>query len=189
MLTTAAIEAVSPKAKLSQEEVRQHTFDLFSQRLKFHLTDFPYDAIDAVLSTGIDTFKNVRDKVAALSDLKQQPYFEPLATAFKRVVSILTDDVAATVDPKLLKEPAEKALHAKYLEVKDPVHKFVDQRDYALALAKIVEIKDSVDAFFDTVMVNVGDTALKNNRMALLYSISRLFSPLADFSRIVLKKS
>ena len=65
-MVTAAIEAVSPKAKLSQEAVRQHTFDLFSQRLKFHLTDFPYDAIDAVLSTGIDTFKNVRDKVAAL---------------------------------------------------------------------------------------------------------------------------
>ena len=121
--------------------------------------------------------------------MKQQPYFEPLATAFKRVVSILTDDVVATVDPKLLKEPAEKALHTKYLEVKGPVHKFVDQRDYALALAKIVEIKDSVDAFFDTVMVNVEDAALKNNRMALLYSISQLFSPLADFSRIVLKKS
>ena len=151
--------------------------------------DYPYDANDAVLSTGIDTFKNVRDKVAALSDMKQQPYFETLATAFKRVVSILTDDVTTAVDPKLLKEPAEKALHAKYLEIRSPVQNFVNQHDYALALATIVEIKDSVDAFFDTVMVNVEDAALQKNRMALLYSISQLFTPLADFSRIVLKKS
>ncbi len=189
-MITSAIEAVAGKAKLPQAAVRQHTLDLFSQRLKFLLTgeEFPYDAIDAVLSTGIDTFKNVRDKVAALSDLKQQPYFETLATAFKRVVSILTDDVSTAVDPKLLKEPAETALHAKYLEVRDPVQKFVGQRDYALALAKIVEIKDSVDVFFDSVMVNVEDEALQKNRMALLYSISQLFAPLADFSRIVLKK-
>lgn len=190
-MITSAIEAVAQKAKLSQEEVRRHTLDLFSQRLKFLLTgeDYPYDVIDAVLSTGIDTFKNVRNKVAALSDMKQQPYFETLATAFKRVVSILTDDVTTAVDPKLLKEPAEKALHAKYLEIRSPVQNFVNQHDYALALATIVEIKDSVDAFFDTVMVNVEDAALQKNRMALLYSISQLFTPLADFSRIVLKKS
>ena len=190
-MITSAIEAVKGKAKLPQEEIRKHTLDLFSQRLKFLLTEegYPYDAIDAVLSTGIDTFKNVRDKVAALSDMKEQPYFEALATAFKRVVSILTDDVSATVDSKLFKEPAEKALYAKLLEVSDPVQSLVGQGDYALALAKIAEIKDSVDAFFDTVMVNVDDVPLKKNRMALLYSISQLFKPLADFSRIVLKKS
>ena len=142
-----------------------------------------------MLSTGIGEFKEVRAKVAALTDLKKQPYFEDLATAFKRVVRIIEGDVPEEIDQELLKEEAEKTLFRKFAGIKSTVENHTRAGDYSAALAKIVELKGAVDDFFDHVMVNVDDAVLRANRMALLKSIARLFAPLADFSKIVLNKT
>ncbi|MCH7651742.1 MAG: glycine--tRNA ligase subunit beta [Nitrospinae bacterium] len=190
-LIDTGIQTLGAKAKLSRDDIRRHCGELFGQRLKTMLTGdgYPYDAIDAVLSAGIGEFKEVRAKVAALSDLKKQPYFEDLATAFKRVVRIIEGDVPETIDQELLKEEAEQALFRKFAGIKSTVENHTRAGDYSAALAKIVELKGAVDNFFDRVMVNVEDEALKQNRMALLQSIANLFAPLADFSKIVLKKT
>jgi glycyl-tRNA synthetase beta chain len=184
------IQLLEGKAKLSAEDTKNHVLDLFRQRFKTFLSgeDYPYDAIDAVLSTGFDSLVDSRKKVEALSELKKQTWFESLATAFRRVVSILTEDAPGEVDPKLLQEDAEKALYETYLVIKDPVEKSIADKKYPDALANIVEIKSAVDLFFDKVMVMVEDEAIKKNRLHLLYNISQLFSQLADFSKIVVKK-
>ncbi len=189
-LIDAGIGQLEGKIKLEPQAIRGHTLDLFSQRYKTLLNDegFPYDAIDAVLSTGIDSLLDVKEKVAAFSDLKQQPYFEPLAIAFRRVVSILNEEAPGEVDTDVLKEAAEKELYDQYLNIKDPVREHIRNKEFSQALARIVEIKDAVDAFFDQVMVMVKDDAVRKNRLHLLFSISRLFSELADFSKIVVKK-
>ena len=62
------------------------------------------------------------------------------------------------------------------------------KKEFDQALEKISEIKPAVDRFFDEVMVMVEDVSLRNNRFYLLHQISSLFSGLADFSRIILKK-
>jgi len=184
------IETLGDRAKLSADDIRGHCRDLFEQRLKTLLNGegYEYDVIEAVLATKVDSFKNVREKAKALSELKQQDYFEPLAVAFRRVVSIIEGDVVGKVDPKLLQESGEKALYEKFQEIEKPVRVHLEARDYSKALAKIVEIKPAVDAFFDQVMVNVKDPALKANRMTLLAGIASLFSQIADFSKIVVKK-
>ncbi len=189
-LIDAGIEVLKEKIKLKPDAIRAHTLDLFSLRYKTLLNDegYPYDAIDAVLSTGIDSLLDVRQKVAAFSDLKKQPYFEPLAIAFRRVVSILNEEAPGEVDTQLLKESAEKELYDQYLKIKDPVRDHIRNREFAQALARIVEIKGAVDGFFDDVMVMVKEDALRKNRLHLLFGISLLFSELADFSKIVLKK-
>jgi glycyl-tRNA synthetase beta chain len=150
---------------------------------------FEYDVIDAVLSTGVSLPSDVRKKAEALSELKQQDYFTDLATAFKRVDRIIEGDVTGEVNQELLTEEAEKALFRKFAGIKSTVQKHTQEGEYSAALAKIAVIKSEVDDFFDHVMVNVDDAALKANRMALLKSIADLFSPLADFSKIVLKKT
>jgi glycyl-tRNA synthetase beta chain len=185
------IETLGSKAKLSKDEIRRHCKTLFNQRSKTMLAGmgFVYDVIDAVISTDISLPSDMRKKAEALSELKQQPYFEDLATAFKRVDRIIEGDVPNQVNQELLKEEAEKALFRKFAGINPTVKANIQARDYAGALAKIVEIKGEVDAFFDHVMVNADDPALKANRMALLKSIAGLFSPLADFSKIVLKKT
>jgi glycyl-tRNA synthetase beta chain len=184
-------QTLGDKAKLSQEEIFAHCKALFNQRFKSMLVGegYEYDVIDAVLATKIASFKNAQGKAKALSDLKKQSYFEDLVTAFKRVARIIEGDVPGEVDPDLLNEEAEKALFRKFAGIKSTVERHTQAGEYSAALAKIAVIKGEVDDFFDHVMVNVDDAALKANRMALLKSIADLFSPLADFSKIVLKKT
>jgi glycyl-tRNA synthetase beta chain len=190
-LIDAGIAQLEPKITQDRKEIRRHTVDLFSQRFKSLLTEekISYDVIDAVLSTGIDSLVDVKQKVLALADLKQLPHFEPLAVAFKRVVSILTDDAPGKIQPDLLTDSAEKELYAQYINIREPVQTLIAKKEFAQALEKIVEIKGAVDDFFDQVMVMVKDDALKKNRLHLLYGISRLFADIADFSKIVVKGS
>jgi glycyl-tRNA synthetase beta chain len=189
-LVQEGLNLMGSKIKLDPETIKNHVMDLFSQRYKTYLNaeGFPYDAIDCVLSTGLDSIVDIRAKVSAFSELKKQPYFEPLAIAFRRVVSILNDESEGDVDPGLLNEPAEKKLFEAYLVVRGPVTQHIANKEFSQALEKIVEIKPAVDSFFDEVMVMVEDVSLRTNRLHLLYQISRLFSELADFSRIILKK-
>ncbi len=190
-LIDQGIEALGDKAKLSQDEIRRHCKDLFAQRFKTLLSaeGFEYDVIDAVLETEIVSLNDTKEKAMALADLKKRDYFEDLATAFKRVVRIIEGDVPGEVNQELLTEEAELALFRRFAGIKSTVERHAQAGEYSSALAKIAVIKGEVDDFFDHVMVNVEDEALKSNRMALLKSIADLFSPLADFSKIVLKKN
>jgi glycyl-tRNA synthetase beta chain len=190
-LVQEGLKSMGPKLKLDPETIKDHVMELFSQRYKTYLNGegFPYDAIDCVLSTGLDSIVDIRSKVSAFSELKKQPYFEPLAIAFRRVVSILNDEAEGEVDPGLLNEPAEKKLFEEYLKVREPVLRHIQNKEFSQALEKIVDIKPAVDGFFDEVMVMAEDDSLRKNRLHLLYQISGLFSGLADFSRIILKKS
>jgi len=184
------LRSMGSKLKLEPEAIKKYVLELFAQRYKSHLDaeGFPHDAIDCVLSTGLDSIVDIKAKVVAFSDLKKQPYFEPLAIAFRRVVSILKEGADGQVDPLLLHEPAEKKLFEVYLKLHEPVLQHIQKKEFDQALEKISEIKPAVDEFFDEVMVMVEDVSLRNNRLYLLHQISSLFSGLADFSRIILKK-
>ncbi len=122
-LIQKGINLLKDKTKLTSDEIHMHTQILFSQRYKTILIgeEYPYDAIDAVLSANIDSLVDVRQKVVALSDLKKQPYFEPLAITFRRVVSILNEESDGDIQTSLLSEPAEKKLYDEYRRVKEPV--------------------------------------------------------------------
>ncbi len=190
-LIEEGLRAMESKIKLDAGTIKNHVVELFSQRYKtyLHAAGFPYDAIDCVLSAGIDSIADVKAKVSAFSELKKQPYFEPLAIAFRRVVSILNDEAKGEVNTELLNEPAEKNLFATYLQVRAPVLQHIQDKEFSQALEKIVEIKPAVDRFFDEVMVMVEDVALCKNRLRLLRQISSLFSGFADFSLFISKKS
>jgi glycyl-tRNA synthetase beta chain len=188
-LIQKGINLLKDKTKLTSDEIHMHTQVLFSQRYKTILIgeEYPYDAIDAVLSTNIDSLVDVRQKVVALSDLKKQPYFEPLAITFRRVVSILNEESDGDIQTSLLSEPAEKKLYDEYKRVKEPVENHLSKKQFPQALEKIVEIKETVDEFFTHIMVMTKEDELRKNRLRLLKHISLLFSNIADFSKIVLK--
>jgi len=188
-LIQKGINLLKDKTKLTSDEIHMHTQILFSQRYKTILIgeEYPYDAIDAVLSANIDSLVDVRQKVVALSDLKKQPYFEPLAITFRRVVSILNEESDGDIQTSLLSEPAEKKLYDEYKRVKEPVENHLSKKQFPQALEKIVEIKETVDEFFEHIMVMTKEDELRKNRLRLLKHISLLFSKIADFSKIVLK--
>ena len=177
------------KPKFTQEELVGQVLEFFRGRLKSlwgegHRTD----VVEAVLAAGFDDLVAAHKRLAALSALVGEPAFVPLAVAFKRVVNIVEKQGQAiargAVDPARLADDAEKALHAALQGVRQEVAQKVAQDDYAGALARIRDLKPSVDHFFDKVMVMAEDPALRENRIRLLTEIGALFNQVADFSKV-----
>jgi glycyl-tRNA synthetase beta chain len=82
----------------------------------------------------------------------------------------------------LLREPAEKSLHESLASIYADVERAVTKRDYTGALSRLAGLRPAVDAFFDAVMVNAEDAALRRNRLALLAQLRGSFARIADLS-------
>jgi len=115
------------------------------------------------------------------------PEAASLAAANKRVGNILKKvegTVAAQVDIALLKEPAEIALNQTLATVKPQAEAAFARGDYTASLQALAALKNPVDAFFDGVMVNAEDIALRNNRQGLLATLHQAMNQVADISKL-----
>jgi len=112
---------------------------------------------------------------------------ESLAAANKRVGNILKKaegSVVAKVDAGLLKEPAEATLYDALQAVRPRADAAFEAGDYAASLKTLAALKSPVDAFFDKVMVNAEDPALRANRLGLLAVLHAAMNRVADLSRL-----
>jgi glycyl-tRNA synthetase beta chain len=166
----------------------------FRERLEFYLKDqlgYKYDVVNAVLAAGADDVVDVAARAEAVSKVRASADFESISVAFKRIKNILrqADEsgkrVGAEVDPNLFCEEAEKKIGALIPEIVRAANDFREKQDYSRALAEVSRIRPAADAFFDKVMVMVEDEDLRANRLALLQTLLREFSTIADFSEIV----
>ena len=124
--------------------------------------------------------------VQAFSELSQASM---LADSNKRVANILAKSevsVADTVDETLLSEPAEQNLYANVQQAQTVVQPLLEQADYTQVLQTLASLDEPLTQFFDQVMVNSEDAALKNNRLALLKQVRALFLTVADISELQL---
>ncbi|WP_314884432.1 glycine--tRNA ligase subunit beta [Psychrobacter immobilis] len=124
--------------------------------------------------------------VQAFSELSQASV---LADSNKRVANILAKSevsVADTVDEALLSESAEQSLYASVLQAQTAVKPLLEQADYTQVLQTLASLDEPLTQFFDNVMVNSEDAALKNNRLALLKQVRALFLTVADISELQL---
>jgi glycyl-tRNA synthetase beta chain len=115
------------------------------------------------------------------------PEAASLAAANKRIGNILkkTDGtVLAKIDATLLKEPAEIALNAALVRVKPQADAAFARGDYTGSLQSLAALKAPVDTFFDDVMVNVEDPALRANRLGLLATLHAAMNQVADISKL-----
>jgi glycyl-tRNA synthetase beta chain len=159
------------------------------ERLKPYLRDkgFEVDEIDAIVSLNPTRFDQVLPRLKALQAFRALPQAEALAAANKRIRNILKQAggaTATTVDPALLREPAEQQLAQEVEALRGQVESLLNAGNYAAALRALASLRPAVDAFFDKVMVMVEDTALRQNRLALLASLSNLFLGAADISKL-----
>ena len=125
--------------------------------------------------------------MAALEKLKAKPDFEPLAVAFKRIVNIIkkADDFQSMeVNPELFEDDSEPALLAAYESVRKKVEEDLTNGLFDQALVKVATLRDTVDTFFEGVMVMAEDMKVRRNRLSLLGRIAALFDKFADFSKI-----
>lgn len=130
---------------------------------------------------------DIPKRLAAVRAFAALPEAASLAAANKRVGNILKKvgaDVMARVDTALLKEEAERALFDALSAVKPQADAAFERGDYAASLSSLAALKAPVDAFFDQVMVNAEDAALRANRLGLLAILHQAMNQVADLSKL-----
>jgi glycyl-tRNA synthetase beta chain len=166
----------------------------FRERLEFYLKDvrgYAYDVVSAVLSVDADDVVDATARAEAVSKVRGSADFESISVALKRMKNILrqanekTKLIAMRVDLASLQEESEKELAALISPTVAAVEKLSAAHDYEGALLEIAKLRPAIDRFFDKVMVMVDDDNLRANRLALLQSLVKEFSTIADFSEIV----
>jgi glycyl-tRNA synthetase beta chain len=149
---------------------------------------YPASDIDAVLEIDADALDAVMPRLDAIAAFRRLPQAASLAAANKRIGNILRKaegvDIARPVDAVQLVEPAEHALDAAIASIAPLAQQRLAQRDYAGALTLLATLREPVDAFFESVMVNADDAALRANRLALLGGLHRLMNRVADLSKL-----
>ncbi|MGD8483844.1 MAG: glycine--tRNA ligase subunit beta [Thioalkalispiraceae bacterium] len=164
-------------------------FDYMLERLNAYYKDqdISADVRDAVLSLRPHKPLDIHNRVYAVTEFRKHHAAESLAAANKRIGNILkkvSGKIADQVDENLLQDAAEKTLNDKLNTLKDTVQNAINEARYHDALNELASLRESVDSFFDDVMVMTDDEALKNNRIALLNQLHGLFMQIADISRL-----
>jgi len=163
--------------------------DFISDRLAGSLREQGYSAqeVDAVLALRPQRLADVALRLEAVRAFAALPEAASLAAANKRIGNILKKAegvVEARVDAALLKEPAEQQL-AEALKAAQPLADgFFAKGEYASSLRELASLKAPVDAFFDGVMVNAEDPALRANRLGLLKTLFDAMNRVADLARL-----
>ena len=172
--------------KLTNQNVVTDVVDFMLGRFRAWYQDegIAVDVIQAVLARRPTRPADFDARVRAVSHFRTLDSAEALAAANKRVSNILAKADAAIGEINLTAcvEPAEKALAEAVLALRTEVQPLIAQGDYTTVLDKLANLRAPVDSFFDNVMVNAEDPALRQNRLAILNTLQGLFLQVADIS-------
>ena len=166
----------------------------FHERLKVYLRDkgARHDLIDAVLASGeSDDLLLIVKRVEALDAFLATDDGANLLAGFRRAANILKAEekkdgviYSGDIDAHLLKEPQEKVLGDVLSAAKRHAAEHVMKQDFAGAMRKLAQLRPAVDAFFDKILVNAEDPAIRKNRLNLLAALREATRTVADFSAI-----
>ncbi|WP_313274084.1 glycine--tRNA ligase subunit beta [Stenotrophomonas sp.] len=151
-------------------------YDFIIDRLKGYYADkgVPATHFNAVAELKPASLYDFDRRIDAIGTFAQLPEAEALAAANKRIRNILRKAEGAipgSIDPSLLREPAESELAEAVTAAIDDTGVALAQKDYVAVLGRLARLRPQVDAFFDAVMVNAEDPALRGNRLALLRTL------------------
>jgi len=165
----------------------------FRERLEFYLRDmkgYPYDVVNAVLGAGSDDVVDALARAEAVKQVSNMPEFQAIGAACKRMRNILKQAAEKGIEPSAIAE----SLSGSMTEEKNLIHylerngakvaEYRNRKEYIEALRLLSTAREPVDAFFDKVMVMVDDPRVRANRLALLRTLLKEFSTIADFSEI-----
>jgi len=182
------------KKFVDQEKFNESTRIFFRERLEFYLKDvcgYSYDVVKAVLASDAEDVVDVRARAEAVKQVMHMPEFLAIGAAGKRMRNILRQAEEKGISPAVkleyLPEAAEeeKTLMAYMERTGARVEAHRNKKEYLDALLLLSTAREPVDSFFDKVMVMVEDDKIRANRLALLRTLLKEFSTIADFSEIV----
>jgi glycyl-tRNA synthetase beta chain len=179
------------------EQVQDLIADLlafFADRLKVHLREqgVRHDLIAAIFARGGDSdIVRILARVEALKEFLASSDGANLLTAYRRASNIVEIEEKkdkqrydAAVAPALVKQPEEKTLFHKLVDVREATEMLLRQENFGGAMMALANLRGPVDAFFDKVTVNAPQADLRANRLRLLSEIGRALGRVADFSKI-----
>lgn len=172
--------------KLTNQNVVTDVVDFMLGRFRAWYQDegIAVDVIQSVLARRPTRPADFDARVRAVSHFRTLDSAEALAAANKRVSNILAkaDATIGEINLTACVEPAEKALAEAVLALRTEVQPLIAKGDYTAVLDKLANLRAPVDNFFDNVMVNAEDPALRQNRLAILNTLQGLFLQVADIS-------
>jgi glycyl-tRNA synthetase beta chain len=182
---------VGKSAKLSGKDLEKQVLTYILDRFKavYKEKGIKTEVFLSVATLGLSNPLDFDARICAVHQFTLLPEASSLAAANKRVSNILAKQLAdksvKALVPDLLKETAEKQLANNLDDLEALIAPLLAKRDYNGILEKLAELKDPVDNFFEDVMVMTDDMALRQNRLALLDKLQKLFMNVADISQLV----
>ena len=182
------------KKFVDEEQYDSSVSTFFRERLEFYLREvcgYPYDVVKAALSADADDVVDALARAEALKQVMHMAEFQAIGAACKRMRNILKQaaekGIASAETVQSLPNSAEEEKKLiSYLETEGAkVEEYRKKKDYVDALKLLATARNPVDNFFDKVMVMVDDERVRANRLALLRTLLKEFSTIADFSEIV----
>ena len=145
-----------------------------------------YDIIESIIHLGLDDIPATMKRAKALQNVKSMDDFIKLVIGFKRVSNIIASHKEfSAVDENLISEESELVLYRKYLELKSDMDDLLQSNDFDKMINRLIQYGEFIDNFFDDVLVNVDNEAVKYNRYNQLNLIRKLFLNVADVAKIV----
>lgn len=177
----------------SAEEIVGDLHGFLSDRLRHLLGQrgYAYDEIEAAMavSAGTSNLPDLVRRIEALRQVREEPHFRSLVLSARRIYNIVKDSPEYELQPELLQEEAEKDLYAELMDVRRVVDEAADSGDYVTCLRRMEDLVPVLDRFFADVLVMDEDASRRQNRMALLQSIRRIFWRTARIREMVAERA
>lgn len=185
LLASAKTFAADLKAENNVTELHQFMID----RLRTYYSDLNIDfsVFDSVVSQYYQNPSDIHARIKAVDYFKQRPEASSLSAANKRISNILKKvdgQLPVDIDPKKFTNEAENTLFSHLEIVQKDIQPLMEKLDYTAILQELSVLKEPVDGFFDNVMVLDDDLDVRNNRLAILNLIHKLFLNVADISKL-----
>ncbi len=185
-LIDIAVSSFKDKIEIN-EDIKKKIYSFFGLRLKNILIEegYSYDVIDAVLAKDYSALAKVIKKADSLAKIKTSEEFGALLAGFIRANNITKEYEASEIQEDLFESEYERNLYKAYVEVQVNVMNLLKEDRYYEVLVEVASLEKEINDFFDNVMVMVEDEKVKNNRLALVNSISLLPEDIGDITKIV----
>ena len=178
------------KINMKKESLKDIVKSFILQRFRQLLFErgYKYDMLDAVLEKRPENIFDALLRMEVIQEIYHQPKFNKIITAATRTFNLSKNSIKFKVNCTIFQEKEEKILYEQYLKTMAKIEKAVFQQNYKGAFDNLEAMTVPVDTFFDNVLVMDKDESIRNNRLALLKEITKMYYTIADLSKITLSK-
>ena len=186
-LIAQAVENLPQDLIADKAALEEKVYAFFEQRVRNILNDsaITFDVVEAVIAAGYDNVSEVLLKAKALQEFKTNEAFAGLMTVYTRANNLAKKAESMEMSEQYLTNEAEKALYDGIIQASIEMELLEAQRKYTQSLLAMAALEDTVNNFFESVMVMDEDENIRRNRLAMLAQFAALAENIADLSKLV----